>query len=65
MKFWRVSTLTGIDRERELPVTLEQVEAWRAGTLIQNAMPHLSVDDREWLINGTTPSEWAALEESE
>jgi len=58
MKFWRVSTLTGVDRERDLPVTLEQVSAWRSGMLVQDAMPHLSIDDREWLITGITPDEW-------
>jgi len=63
VRFWRVSTLTGVDRERDLPVTPEQVAAWRDGMLIQHAMPHLSIDDREWLITGITPDEW--LEEVE
>jgi hypothetical protein len=56
--FVRRSILTGQERVRDLPVTLPQLHAWEArGDLIQDAMPHLSPDDREWLINGTTPAE--------
>jgi redox-regulated HSP33 family molecular chaperone len=31
----------------------EQIEAWKAGALIQNVMPYLSDNDRELLISGT------------
>jgi hypothetical protein len=30
----------------------EDFNAWRNGTLIQNAMPYLSIDDRELFISG-------------
>lgn len=53
------STLSGITRERELDITEEQLIAWRSGTLIQNAMPQLSPEDREFLISGITEEEWA------
>jgi hypothetical protein len=32
---------------------------WERGVLIQDAMPHLSPDEREFLMTGITPDEWA------
>lgn len=52
------SMLTGKIHEREIDVTPEQLQRWRDGALIQDAMPHLSDDDREYLISGATPEEW-------
>lgn len=54
----RKSILTGIVRTRELDITEAQFEAWQNGDLIQDAMPQLSVSDREFLINGVTDTEW-------
>lgn len=54
----RKSILTGIVRKRDLDITEAQVEAWQNGALIQDAMPQLSVADREFLINGVTDEEW-------
>ena len=56
----RRSILTGLVRTRELNITQEQFGAWQNGALIQDAMPHLSISDREFLINGVTDEEWAA-----
>lgn len=36
-------------------------KAWRAGELIQNALPELSKDDREFLTSGTSPAGWDLL----
>lgn len=47
--------------EKEIDVTEEQLERWRSGELIQNAMPHLSPTDREFLMTGTTDEDWDAL----
>lgn len=60
MKIIRVSKITGKTHEREIDVTSEQLYAWQNGMLIQNAMPNLSVDDREFIMTGTTPEEWDA-----
>ena len=54
----RKSILSGIVRKRELDITEAQFEAWQNGALIQDAMPQLSVADREFLINGVTDEEW-------
>ena len=61
MIFIRTSILSGITRTKELDVTEEQYNAWRDGALIQNVMPHLSFDEREFLISGTTAEEWEAF----
>jgi hypothetical protein len=37
---------------------VEQLEAWQGGELIQNAMPDLSAELREFLMTGITPFEW-------
>lgn len=58
MKITRTSNYSGIKRTLDLPVTQEQIDAWEAGALIQNAMPSLSPDDREFLKTGITPDEW-------
>ena len=58
MEITRKSILTGIVRTRELDITEAQFEAWQNGDLIQDAMPQLSVSDREFLINGVTDAEW-------
>ena len=56
----RENIFTGRVRELELDVTQEQIERWHNGELIQNAMPHLSADEREFLVSGMLPEEWDA-----
>jgi hypothetical protein len=36
-------------------------QAWEDGQLIQYAMPHLTVSEREFLISGVTDEEWAEM----
>ena len=52
------SGLTGNTSVREIAVTAVQIASWQEGELIQNAMPNLSADDREFLMTGITPEEW-------
>ena len=54
----RKSQISGKDHAMDLPVTQGQLDRWRAGELIQHVMPHLSVDQREFIITGTTKEEW-------
>ena len=69
MQITRTSPFSGAINTREIPVTAEQLHAWESGVLIQNAMPNVSADDREFLMTGITPEEWeetfAGDEESE
>ena len=60
MQITRHSGLTGVVHTREIDVEREQVEAWEGGMLIQEAMPHVSKDDREFIMSGITPEEWEA-----
>ena len=52
------SLLTGKTHEMDLPITAEQLKVWQDGMLIQNAMPHLTPIQREFLISGSTEEEW-------
>jgi len=52
------SILTGITHTRDIDVTPEQIHEWENGGLIQDVLPHLSPDDREFLMTGITPKEW-------
>jgi len=54
----RTSTLSGHISSMDIDVTLEQVASWEQGELVQNAMPNLSADDREFIMTGITPAEW-------
>ena len=59
MKIRKQSPLTGKINSLELNITMEQYNQWKYhGMLIQNAMPNLSADEREFLISGTYPGEW-------
>jgi hypothetical protein len=42
-------------------VTGAQLHAYRQGKKIQDAMPTLSADDREFLISGLSPEGWALV----
>ena len=41
-----------------LNITHDEIHAWQGGELIQNAMPQLSAEEREFLMTGITPDEW-------
>jgi len=47
---------------REIDITEEQLYRIKhTQELIQNVVPHLSSEDREFLITGITPEEWKEL----
>jgi hypothetical protein len=57
----KTSLLTNKQHSREIDITQEQLTHWEEGRgLIQVLMPHLSADDREFLMTGSTPEEWEA-----
>jgi hypothetical protein len=60
MQVTRTSMLSGIKRTLDLPITDEQVAAFRAGALIQHAFPDLPADKREFILTGITAEEWSA-----
>lgn len=54
--------LSGRINTMDLPVTDEQIRRWRSGELIQKAMPHLTSDEREFLLSGMLPGEFPTEE---
>ena len=58
MKITKVSILSKIERSLELDVTAEEIKAWKSGMLIQDAMPRLNTDEREFMMSGITAEEW-------
>ena len=61
MKITRTSMFTGVIHTLEINVTPEQIARWQGGELIQNAMPNLTPDEREFIKTGVTAEEWEAL----
>ena len=61
MLITRQSPWSGKVRTLDIPVTYEQLYEWGRGTLIQNAMPNLTADQREFLMTGITAEEWDEL----
>ena len=59
MKITRHSIITGKLHTMDLPVTEEQYARWKAGTLVQDVFPDLTPDQREFILSGITPEEWA------
>ena len=45
----------------EVEVDSNRYQAWQAGTLIQNAFPAFTADERELLMTGTHPACWNAM----
>jgi hypothetical protein len=54
----RKSPLSGKTNQMNIDVTAGQIARWELGELIQNAMPNLSADEREFIKTGITPEEW-------
>ena len=59
----RKNIFTGQSRSLDLNVTQEQLNRWKGGELIQKVFPHLSVDEREFLMTGIIGEEWNELTE--
>jgi hypothetical protein len=58
MKITKRSMFTGAIHTRDINVTQEQIDRWVGGALIQDAMPNVSAEDREFIKTGITPEEW-------
>ncbi len=61
MEITRVSPVTGITNTIFIDVNIDQVLQWQHGALIQDVMPELSPDEREFIMSGITPTEWDQL----
>jgi hypothetical protein len=59
MKITRKSAITGIQRVIDIPVNPEDFMSWQAGHgNIEDLMPYLSDDHREFILSGITSEEW-------
>lgn len=59
MQIKRKSAITGIDHVRNIPVNPEDMLSWEQGHgNIQDIMPYLNDNDREFILSGITPEEW-------
>ena len=62
MLITRQSQWSGIIRTLDIPVTYDQLYEWQQrGAMIQNAMPNLTADQREFLMTGVTAEEWKEM----
>lgn len=59
MEIRRKSVITGVERVREIPVNPEHYLIWTSGGIsVDEAMPYLNHEDREYIISGITKEEW-------
>lgn len=60
--FQAKSRLTGKLNTMALPVTVAQIEQWKASRrLIQQCFPTLTDQEREFLLTGSTEEEWHSI----
>lgn len=52
LRVTRFNPIKGQNQTKDLNITPEQWEKYQRGTLIQNALGHLSANDREFIITG-------------
>lgn len=62
MKITRKNPLSGKEISRYLPITDAQLDLWqKGGYTIQRAVPHLTPDEREFVLTGLTPQDWNSI----
>lgn len=62
MTITKLSPVTGLPNTMKLDITPYEYSAWKDwGYLIQDVMPQLSSEEREFLISGSTQEDWDSL----
>jgi len=61
MLITKKSMVTGNITTKDIDVSVQQLDAWQNGLLIQDAMPQVSAPDREFIKSGITNEEWNNL----
>jgi len=55
----RVSVITEVERQRDIPVDPNDMVSWDLGMgSIEELMPYLSDNDRDFILSGITATEW-------
>tara|TARA_R100001224_G_scaffold109755_1_gene87567 strand:- start:1325 stop:1507 length:183 start_codon:yes stop_codon:yes gene_type:complete len=57
--------ITNITRTLDLDVTQKQLDDYENGSLLQNAFPNLTPNQREFIKTGITNDEWKSLTSEE
>tara|TARA_B100000131_G_scaffold176957_1_gene170797 strand:- start:9460 stop:9669 length:210 start_codon:yes stop_codon:yes gene_type:complete len=61
MDITRTSMLTGKTATINIPgLTLDMISQWEGGAIIQDVMPNVSPEHREFIMTGITPEEWSS-----
>lgn len=61
MVYTTTCILNGQEVSREIHgLTPAMVRAWKNGQIIQDAMPNIPPEDREFIMTGITPELWEA-----
>lgn len=61
MKITRKSQISGAMNTMELDITEAQVIEFESGVFVQDAFPNLNAGEREFILTGITPEEWAKV----
>jgi hypothetical protein len=63
------SFISGVTHTMDIDVTNEQLvrinNRFVTNELIQNIVPHLDADEREFLMTGITKEEWGAMDDED
>lgn len=61
----KMSRMTGNINDMEFDMTAkeynERIKKYNAGALVQDVFPDCTADQREFIVTGMTPQEWADL----
>ena len=65
MNITRKSPFSGEELTLNIKVTQTQINRWKQGMKIQDAMPNLTPDEREFIMTGIHPGEFPGDQEEE
>jgi hypothetical protein len=61
----RKSAISGIERTRSIPVNPDDYIAYKSGVVnMEESMPYLTDEDRDFIISGIIPEEWEKIFET-
>jgi len=59
MLITKTCPFTGKNNTLDIDVTENQLREWKQGAMIQDAMPELTDDEREFIMTGILPEVWS------
>jgi hypothetical protein len=54
----RKSSISGNMNTMDIPISEDHLRLWQSGQMIQDVMPNITADQREFILSGITPEEW-------